>query len=146
MIWVINCSTFETGIDTNMKQLNNGKELIKFSLATLIVTSQPWVGFISLTKENGVSGIRVTRIWQAWPIPWSPRSPDFTLCDLHTWGRVRGQVHHPPMSEYFRELDTEFHRPQPMLMSNSCGVYGKNSNIALIIVEKIMEYISNVSG
>jgi hypothetical protein len=57
--WVkINYCTFETVTDTSMRQIENYKELIKFSLATSILTYHLRLESESLSMENGVSCAR----------------------------------------------------------------------------------------
>jgi hypothetical protein len=41
---------------------------------------------------------------RAGPIPWPPRSPDLTPCDLYLQGHVKDQVYQAPMSQSLQAL------------------------------------------
>lgn len=97
-------------------------EFIEFSLATLFVLYEPRVALRSLSEENsvtrpkGLAGL-------AGPIPWPPRTPDFTACNLYLWEMP--QSLREGISQGVANVDDE----------SSCGVQGRSWNVVLTLAE-----------
>jgi hypothetical protein len=97
-VWCI----FEAVTDTNMKQLENGKETHQALVGNIEYNRREWRS--NHYQRKMASHVPTPWVGRAGPIPRPPRSPDLTPCDFYVWGYVKDQIYQPPMPQSVREL------------------------------------------